>query len=280
METSQISAIAEPSRCAVAGRYRAELLPRQCYEAGYTPRHGVIGFAFEGQTGVHAFGSDRRVAFETRPNSLAFVPAGCDVYSQSPVGGEYLTLVGPLPVDLPRGRRFNDVIEPAAISAAQGLRSLLLAAGPRDLLVIEHYALSLAESTLTVLGRPFSEPRAATSMTPARRRTIEALIEARLDTPLTLEELAGAVGLSAGFFSRAYKAAMGKAPHAYIIDRRIARARVLLAAGDRDLTQVAYACGFASHAHMTSLFRSRLGVTPSALRLGRVREGDVSRGLR
>jgi AraC family transcriptional regulator len=66
-------------RCAVVGSWTAELLPRKPYRVAYRPEVPVVGFAFDGQTGVHAFGSDRKTDFRTRPNSLAFVPAGCDV---------------------------------------------------------------------------------------------------------------------------------------------------------------------------------------------------------
>jgi AraC family transcriptional regulator len=103
-------------------------------------------------------------------------------------------------------------------------------------------------------------------MTPRRLKLIDDLIEARLDTKLTVQELAGALRLSAGFFCRAFRAAVGKAPHDYIIDRRISRARALLQATALDLKAIAHASGFASHAHMTSTFRTRLGVTPSAFR--------------
>jgi AraC family transcriptional regulator len=103
-------------------------------------------------------------------------------------------------------------------------------------------------------------------MTPRRLRLVEDLIEARLDAKLTVQELAGALRLSAGFFCRAFHAAVGKAPHDYIIDRRVSRARTLLRNASLELGAVAQESGFASHAHMTATFRKRLGVTPSALR--------------
>jgi AraC family transcriptional regulator len=103
-------------------------------------------------------------------------------------------------------------------------------------------------------------------MTPRRLRLIDDLIEARLDTRLTVQDLAGALKLSAGFFCRAFSAAVGKAPHDHIIDRRISRARSLLRNATLDLSVIAQASGFASHAHMTATFRKRLGVTPSELR--------------
>jgi AraC family transcriptional regulator len=78
--------------------------------------------------------------------------------------------------------------------------------------------------------------------------------------------LANAVGLSTGFLSRAFKASVGETPHDYIVDRRVSRARPLFDSTELDLTTVAQASGFASHAHMTTTFRSRLGINPAALR--------------
>ena len=116
------------------GSWRAELLPRHAYQAAYTPDAPVIGFAFDGQAGIHAFASDRRVRFRTKPNTLAYVPAGCDVYSESDHGGEYLKVIFERKHGEPGpwSRRFSDVIDTAAIDAAQRLRRQLLANGRID----------------------------------------------------------------------------------------------------------------------------------------------------
>jgi AraC family transcriptional regulator len=250
------------------GSWRAELLPRHAYRAAYTPDTPIIGFAFESQAGIHAFASDRRVRFRTKPNTLAYVPPGCDVYSQSDQGGEYLKVTfewehGEL---WPRSRRFGDVIDAAAIDAAQQLRRQLLANGRIDKLQCERFVHALKERTIWALSGISIAPAARSWMTPRRLRLVDELIEARLDAKLTVRELAAALRLSTGFFCRAFKASVGKAPHDYIIDRRVSRARTLLQSTPLDLSAIAHASGFASHAHMTATFRNRLGVTPSALR--------------
>jgi AraC family transcriptional regulator len=84
--------VAEPLRRAKAGPWLVELLPKQAYEARYTPEEAVIGFAFDGQSGSHSFGGDRMSEFRSAPDGLAYVPAGCDVYSCSAMGGEYLKI--------------------------------------------------------------------------------------------------------------------------------------------------------------------------------------------
>ncbi|HTA99610.1 MAG TPA: helix-turn-helix transcriptional regulator [Bradyrhizobium sp.] len=258
-----------PRRCAVPGSWCAELLPRHPYQAAYTADLPVIGFAFDGQVGVHAFGSDRKAAFRARANGLAYVPAGCDVYSQSRHGGEYLKITVEKQQHeepWPWPRRFSDVIDPVAIDTAQQLRRLLLAGDRIDELQCERLVDTLKQRTIHVLGGYSIEPAARCWMTPRRLRLIEDLIEARLDAKLTVQELAGALRLSAGFFCRAFHAAVGQAPHDYIIDRRVSRARTLLRNAALDLGGIAHASGFASHAHMTATFRKRLGVTPSEFR--------------
>jgi AraC family transcriptional regulator len=264
--TNQIAS--KPRRCGVADSWCAELLPRSPYQAAYTPDLPIIGFAFDGQVGVHAFGSDRKADFRAKPNGLAYVPAGCDVYSRSEHGGEYLKVTFERqPVEpSPWSRRFSDVIDQVAIDAAERLRRQLLASDGIDELQCERFVRALKERAVCVLSGTSTEPTARSWLTPRRFKLVDDLIEARLDAKVTVQDLADALGLSAGFFCRAFSAAIGKAPHDYVIDRRVSRARMLLQNVTLDLSAIAHASGFASHAHMTATFRKRLGVSPSKLR--------------
>jgi AraC family transcriptional regulator len=265
----QIAAQAAPRRFAVAGSWCAELLPQSPYATVYTPEGPIVGFAFDGQVGIHAFGSDHRTGFRAKPNGLAYVPAGCDVYSESPHGGEYLkiTFAPAVREPSPCAPRFSDVIDRVAIVAARRLRRLLLTSGGIDLLQCERFVHLLRER-VSALGGIVIKPSPRSCMTPYRLRLIDDLIQARLDDKLTVQELAGALGLSTAYFSRAFKAAIGKAPHDHIVDCRISRARALLQSTKLDLSAIAQASGFASHAHMTATFRDRLGINPTVLRKG------------
>jgi AraC family transcriptional regulator len=250
-----------------SGRWTVELLPQNGYEARYTAAAPVIGFAFDSQVGIHAFGTDRRTGYRAKPNGLAFVPSGCDVYSSSESGGEYLKIaIGP-GTETPWvwTQRFSDAVDPSAIKAAQALRRLLLSGEAIDPLSCERLVHALEARATAMLS--LKPGRAAAWMTPQRLRRIDELIEARLDARLTVQDLAEALGLSAGFFARAFKRATGQAPHDYIIERRIARARWLLRDRGLGLAAVALAAGFASHAHMTATFRTRLGIPPQSLRI-------------
>ncbi len=91
-------------------------------------------------------------------------------------------------------------------------------------------------------------------------------IEDNLGRALTLDELARVACLSPFHFVRAFKSAVGRTPHRYLVDRVVARARALLDRGDLPLAEIGDVCGFASQAHFTSAFKRALGTTPGAYR--------------
>ncbi|WP_425337408.1 helix-turn-helix transcriptional regulator [Rhodomicrobium vannielii] len=91
-----------------------------------------------------------------------------------------------------------------------------------------------------------------------------------------MNEVARSIGLSSGFFNRAFRAAIGKTPHDYIVDCRIAAARCSIVGTDTHLADIAVACGFSSQAHMTTIFRKRLGITPALLRKHRSHIGVLA----
>ena len=91
-------------------------------------------------------------------------------------------------------------------------------------------------------------------------------IEANLEADLSLESLAEESGYSRAHFLRMFRAATGLTPHQYVIEVRLARAQERLRQAGSSIVDVAASCGFASQAHMTSVFRARLGVTPARLK--------------
>ncbi len=244
-----------------AGSYRLTLLPPQPYEARYSAAAPALGFAFDGQVGDHAFESDRLRPFRTRPNSFAYVPQHCRVVSRSAIGGEYLTVSLPNALVAPQS---TDQVAPILRVTAHRLRMGLLVQDALDPLEIEGLAARFGADAGAALGAP--PPRAAGWMTPRRLQQIDAMIDAELADGLTVARLAAALELSEGFFSRALKASLGVSPQAYLLDRKLSRARALLRTRSEDLTHIALAAGFSSHAHLSAACRRYLGLPPSALR--------------
>lgn len=257
----QPAVVPEPVRRIEAGPWAIELLPGAAYATRYVASQSAIGFAFDSQRGVHAIGSDRVRPFDAMPNGLAFVPAGCDVMSESPMGGEYLRVIRTDGIALAGEHAFNNRIDPQAIHLASRMRRALLNASVDD--DWQTWALALAErtegkGTLSLQG----------SITGNRMRLLDEFIDAGLDGPLGLHTMAQLLELSEGYFTRAFKQATGKSPHSYLIDRRLARARALMRDSKASLAEIALACGFSSQAHMTSAFKQRLGVSPAQMRAG------------
>ena len=83
-----------------------------------------------------------------------------------------------------------------------------------------------------------------------------------------LATLAAESGYSRAHFLRMFRAATGQSPHRYLLELRLAKAQALIAGQSTPLADIALECGFSSHAHLTTAFTSRYGVTPSAYRRG------------
>ncbi len=109
------------------------------------------------------------------------------------------------------------------------------------------------------------QPRARGGLSSVARRRVLELIDARLDARLTVEMLAGEVGLSPAHFARAFKETIGQAPHQYLLWLRLERARRLLELCGADLSDIAQRTGFADQAHFTRHFKRAYRVTPGAL---------------
>ncbi|MDR2306487.1 MAG: AraC family transcriptional regulator [Paucimonas sp.] len=103
-------------------------------------------------------------------------------------------------------------------------------------------------------------------LAPHLRRQLLDYLEANLEQPLTLGELALRCNLSEYHFARMFHTSFGLPPHQYLLARRLHRACQLLRQGALPLGQVALLCGFASASHFSNRFRQALGATPGAYR--------------
>lgn len=91
-------------------------------------------------------------------------------------------------------------------------------------------------------------------------------LEAHLAFPLSIADLAAIAAMSAGHFSRCFKATTGEAVWAYVQRRRCERARDMVLHSREPLTEIAYRTGFANQAHMTRSLKARYSTTPGAMR--------------
>jgi AraC-like DNA-binding protein len=101
-----------------------------------------------------------------------------------------------------------------------------------------------------------------------------AFIEANMENPITLHDLAQAAGLSPVYFGAQFRLATGLPPHEYVLRRRIHRAQELLLEPNASLLDVALGVGFQTQAHFSTVFKRIAGDTPSRWRRHRL-SGDA-----
>jgi transcriptional regulator GlxA family with amidase domain len=91
-------------------------------------------------------------------------------------------------------------------------------------------------------------------------------IERRLASRLTNSRLAALVRLSEDHFARAFKVSIGCPPHAYVVMRRIERAKALMVGSNLPLSQIAVAAGFSDQSHLSRCFRDKVAAAPASWR--------------
>jgi AraC-like DNA-binding protein len=90
-------------------------------------------------------------------------------------------------------------------------------------------------------------------------------LHANAQYDIDLDQLAAVTGVDRFRLTRAFKAAYGIAPHAYLVQLRLATARRRLARGEQPAT-VAMELGFADQSHLGRWFMRAYGLTPAMYR--------------
>ncbi len=88
-------------------------------------------------------------------------------------------------------------------------------------------------------------------------------IHSNLDAAITIEVLAAIARLSPSHFARVFRQEAGKPPMEYVQDLRLERAKKLLLAGDKSVSEIALDCGFNSPSYLSTCFHKAFNLTPS-----------------
>lgn len=168
---------------------------------------------------------------------------------------------GPIRFDRPYAGGVDQPVRDLAALAIEHLRS-----ERADPLFLEGLAIAIgARAVGLATGRG-----ATTSTRGTDGRIARALdyVGDNLGRPLSVAELADVACMSPSWFARSFRAVTGQPVHAYMRERRLERALVLVREGRLPLAEVAYRCGFADQSHMGRAFRKRFGTTPAKARAG------------
>ena len=174
------------------------------------------------------------------------------------------------PDELPRGRGYERAI--TLLAADDGTPWLALATSPdlsasqlgysNRVLLHSRPRLGLMPS---ISGDASAHERASGLPKTALRR-IDAFVDARLDSRISVADIATSVGLSTSRFFRVFRKSFGLTPHAYVMRRRLVLAEELLRKTDLGLAEIALRAGFSDQSHFSRCFRRSTGVPPQRFR--------------
>ena len=119
--------------------------------------------------------------------------------------------------------------------------------------------LAIHKATMPTLRQPPPLGRAPLAL-------IDEFIEENLGSDLSLSSLAELAGLSRFHFSRAFKASTGETPYQHVLRRRMERARLLLAAREMPIDEIASRLGFQNSAYFQRTFKSWVGMSVKEFR--------------
>jgi AraC family transcriptional regulator len=132
---------------------------------------------------------------------------------------------------------------------------------------VEALELVLAHELLRVGHGPQGIERFAKGGLAAwQKKRVADHIEEHFAEEIPLLELAQIAGLSPYHFARTFKVSFGMPPHHYVMNKRIERAKQLLAKQDISITEIGFELGFRETSAFTTAFRKMTLQTPSEFR--------------
>lgn len=247
---------------------KLELLPSAPYSVNSQSAQAMLGLVFARQRGVHAIANDRRQDFDAWPGELAYTSPEVPIFSESPLGGEYLLLrLGQQDILLPAAAipQPRHIIrgDKTATMLGENLRRLLLT--DADTLLIEEQAAKWLQHGLNLL-RPKEIAPGRYQLDRHLHSQVLEYIDTHFDTPIALKDLAELVHMTPLRFLRSFSNTIGMTPHTYITEHRLQRARQLLRDSDLPIAAIAVDCGFAHQSHLGAALKTRLGLSPQQYR--------------
>jgi transcriptional regulator GlxA family with amidase domain len=181
-------------------------------------------------------------------------------------------------------RRWRDVQFEAGPPVVEWNRTLTAGAlGAEPMLAIQLFEVVSAPNLADVLAKQTRIGEAAAGAEAAGlSRSDDRLVARAQDAlqrdfshPVSLEALAGELGVSHRTLLRRFRKATGLTPTDYLQTLRMESAKQMLAKSTRPIDRIGYMAGYADSRFFKSLFRRRVGMTPAEFRR-RAREGARS----
>ena len=100
------------------------------------------------------------------------------------------------------------------------------------------------------------------AIAPYRLRRVCDFVAGHLAEDIDIQSLADVAGLSRFHFSRAFQQTTGYSPYGYVLQQRVAHAKLGLSDPKRSIAEVAQASGFNSSSQFSATFKKLVGVGP------------------
>lgn len=160
--------------------------------------------------------------------------------------------------------------DPLLVQIGTTFRNLLeRGPAPTDRLLVDGMRTTMAAHLVSQYSAEHwrsTETRTARTLDTARLKRVIDLIESKLETELSLDELAAQACLSPFHFTRLFRQATGLTPHRYVMDRRVRLAQEHLGRNRLSLVEIALELGFGSQQNFNRVFRKLTGMSPGQYR--------------
>lgn len=123
----------------------------------------------------------------------------------------------------------------------------------------------LCKTLLTLLMRE-KERHTPTDRGDILCEQVKAYINTAFSTPIDNATLARRFGYHPYYLNSLFKKKTGQTLRSYIIDRRLAEAKILLLRGDATVAEIGQACGFTGASYFSECFSARFGISPKEYR--------------
>ncbi|MBN1218032.1 MAG: substrate-binding domain-containing protein [Anaerolineae bacterium] len=151
---------------------------------------------------------------------------------------------------------------PVIVLTAQMLTQEDMARLNRSVAAVLEKGLFSPEETLAHIEQVLARNKNLGSEIQRTVRKVMAYIHEHYAQPISREDMAAHAGISARYLTRCFQQEMGVSPITYLNRYRIKQAKLLLQAGEKNITEVADAVGFSNNSYFARVFRREVGLSP------------------
>ncbi len=157
---------------------------------------------------------------------------------------------------------------PVIVLTAKTLTEADMARLNRSVVTVLEKGIFSGEETLAHLAAALNRTGRTGGAAQRLVRKAIAYIHANYTEPISREQLARYLAVSENYLTNCFQQELKISPLTFLNRYRIKQAKILLEAGDQNVTEVALAVGFSDTSYFGRIFQREVGISPSAYRRG------------